>query len=164
MTACGYAPAYGGERPGERLSVAAAPHHIPELEVIHATLGGARAELSAAGVLAPGSSRPRLLIELLRVDELSSGIAARNGADGDRIPLARGSAVGVVGRAWVELESSDISRDTGDVRRVEYFSASEDPRIDALRHSRALQAAGRRLGRALARRVLGDPEPPNELM
>jgi hypothetical protein len=162
---CGYAPAYGGERPAERLAVVAAPHQIPELEVVHATLSGTRAELSAAGVLAPGEAAPRVVVELVRVDERSSGVAATTLA-GAELPLARGSTVGAVGRAWVEESAggTGAARDTGDVRRVEHFATSGDPRIDAMRHSRALESAGRRLGRALARRVLGDPEPLDEAM
>jgi hypothetical protein len=102
------------------------------------------------------------VVELVRVDELSSGIAATPDSSSTQIPLARGSGVAVVGRAWVEVAPTEMSRDTGDVRRVEYFSTSGDARIDAMRYSRALESGGRRVGRALARRVLGDPEPPDE--
>jgi hypothetical protein len=98
-------------------------------------------------------------IELLRIDERASGIAAPDpGPGAERVPLARGSAVGVVGRAWVVPGPTEPRvRDTGDVRRVEYYASEADPRLDAIRHDAAVRSAARRLGRDLARRVLGQP-------
>jgi hypothetical protein len=157
---CGYAPAYDGSRPKQRLAVVAAPHAIPQVSVLHEVMAGAREELSRAGVLTPGSGHPRLVVQVLRVDESSSGVAAV--AD---VPLARGSTVGVVGRAWVEEgPGQEPARDSGDLRRVEWISSGATASDDASRHNAALNNAGRRLGRALARRVLGEPEPAVEPM
>jgi hypothetical protein len=140
--------------------VVAAPQSIPQIDLVHEALAGAREELSRAGILQPGSSHPRLVIQLLRVDEGSAGIAAV-----DETPLARGSAVGVIGRGWVE-ESAGAGRvrDSGDVRRVEWISSGNSPSNDATRHDGALRVAARRLGRSLAERILGEPEPALEPM
>jgi hypothetical protein len=160
QSACGYAPVYGGARPAQRLSVVAAAPSIPQTDLVHETLAGAREELSRAGILQPGSSHPRLVIQLLRVDEGSSGIAAVGEA-----PVARGSTAGVVGRAWVEVSAGgDRVRDSGDLRRVEWISSGARAADDATRYDGALRIAARRLGRSLARRILGEPEPALEPM
>lgn len=164
LAACGYRPAYGGAAPEQRLDVVAAPTHVPNAEALQATLAGVRAELSSAGSLRPGGGYPRVVVELVRVDEASSGIAATP-LDGETIPLARGSAVAVVGRAWVEEDANaPPARDTGDVRRVVRYAASPDPRVEQQRHFDALRRAARDLGRALGRRVLGEPEPADEAL
>jgi hypothetical protein len=161
LSGCGYEPVYRGERPSSRLSVQAAPSKVPEVGASQAALAGARAELSRAGVLAPGTDFPRVIIELSRVDERSLGIQAASTPNGP--PLARGSALGVVGRAWVEEAPGALpSRDTGDMRRAERFAAGEDALHDGRRHDAVLDFAARRLGRALARRILGYPEPADE--
>jgi hypothetical protein len=159
-SACGYSPVYAGGRPAERLTVVAAPHAVPQTDVVHEVMAGAREELSRAGVLRPGTGHPRLVIQVLRVDEQSSGIAAMN-----EMPLARGSSVGVSGRAWVEESlGGDRVRDSGDLRRVEWVSSGPTSANDAVRHDGAQRLAGRRLGRSLALRVLGEPEPAVEPM
>lgn len=161
---CGYHAEYAGQRPSERLSVEAAPAKAPSAQALAALLAGARAELSRAGVLAAGQGYPKLRVELLRVDEEASGIGARN-VGGTTLPLARGSAVGVVARAWVEEDpGSPPSRDTGDLRRVERYATETDPRVEAVRNDEAVRAAARRAGEALARQILGEPEPSVEPM
>lgn len=164
FSGCGYHAEYAGRRPSERLSVEAAPAKAPSADALSALLAGARAELSRAGVLAEGQGYPKLRVELLRVDEQASGIAARD-VGGSAVPLARGSAVGVVARAWVEdAPDSAPSRDTGDLRRVERYATQGDPRVESLRNDEAVRAAARRVGAALARQVLGEPEPGVEPM
>jgi hypothetical protein len=158
--ACGYTPVYGATRPPERLTVVAAPTAVPQANVVHETLAGAREELSRAGVLRPGTGYPRLVIQVLRVDEASSGVAAAA-----ETPLARGSSVGVVGRAWVEPSAGGSrARDSGDLRRIEWISSGPNAADDAVRYNGALRVAARRLGRSLALRILGDPEPALEPM
>jgi hypothetical protein len=167
LNGCGYVPAYGGERPEARLSVAAAPHKTPQLEVVQSVLSGVRAQLSTAGVLKPGNEHPLMLVEVLRVDELSSGIAALlpDPTSTERLPLARGSAVGVLGRAWVvEAPGQEPSRDTGDIRRVEHYRNEDEIAPEVIRHGEALHAAARQLGKALARRILGEPDTAVEPM
>jgi hypothetical protein len=75
-------------------------------------------------------------------------------------PLARGSELTVVGRAYV-LERVDAkpSRDTGDLSRSAQFAAGTTPSADAASRSRAVRDAARSLGKALGRALLGLPEP-----
>lgn len=161
--ACGYRPAYGETRPEQRLTVVAATPKVPRPVALQAALSGARARLSRAGVLGAGTGYPRLVVELVRVDEKSSGVQLGVDAQGRDLPLARGSLVAVTGRAWVELEAGgEAVRDTGDVRRVDRRGADEDPRAEAQLHKDAIRAAARRLGDALAGRVLGEAEPAME--
>ena len=156
--ACGYAPKYGSRR-DVRLSVAPAAHRVAEIDVVDATLDGVRAELSRAGALGPGGAYPRLVVEVVRVDEVSAGIALSPDAG----PLARGSAVAVVARAWViPSVGARSERDTGDIRRVEHVMSDVDSRHDATHYHEALRSAAKGVGRALARRVLGGPEPAEE--
>ena len=143
LTSCGYRAAYGDSRPEQRLTVVAAPRQrSADAAAVQEALAGARAELSRAGVLGPGSGYPRVELELLRVDEKSSGIVAEP-VGGERTPLALGSSVGVVGRAWVvEAAGGPPTRDTGDVRRVERYAAQGDARLDAVRHQEAARSGG----------------------
>ncbi len=160
---CGYRPAYGERRPQERLTVVAAPPKIPRPSAVQAAVAGARARLSRAGVLTSGTAYPRLVIELVRIDEKSSGIQATRDATGARAPLARGSHIAVVGRAWVEPGAGRAPlRDTGDMRRIERRGAAADPVAEAVLHDDAIRAAARRLGSSLAGRVLGEVEPSVE--
>jgi hypothetical protein len=160
---CGYEPVHEA-RSGERLRVASVPSKVARADAVQEVMAGARAELSRSGALAPGSGYPRMVLEVLRVDEKSTGIAAPEPLAGPH-PLARGSSVAVVGRAWVEPGRGAVAtRDTGDVRRVERYASEADARIEAMRHDEAVRAAARELGRALARRVLGLPEPDVEPM
>lgn len=164
VLSCGYRPAYGGQRPTERLSVAAVTSRVPHAEVLQAVMAGAREELSRAGVLG-GGGYPQLVIEVNRVDEWPGGISALPPSEGasEPIPLARSTSVGIVGRAWVLEEPGGPSvRDTGDVRRVERYAVAEDPGADAVQFMSSARSAGRKLGVALARRILGEPTPTLE--
>jgi len=138
---------------------------VAHAEVISAAIAGARDELSKAGVLSADGDYPRLVIEVLRVDEWPRGIAAlpMGGQTQPRIPLGRGSSVAVVGRAWViEAEGKAPVRDTGDVRRSDTYATEATQTAEALQFSAAASSAGRKLGRALAQRVLGEPTPAME--
>lgn len=160
---CGYRAEYGGPAPDQPLTLAAAPASVARADVVQATLAGAREELSSAGALRPGSRYPRVVVEVLRVDESGTGIAVS--ASDPELPLARGSSVAVVGRAWVEERAGEApARDTGDIRRVERYAPAADARLESERHSRALRSAARRLGRALGRRLMGHAEPADEAL
>ncbi|MFC1642162.1 hypothetical protein ACFL5O_05660 [Myxococcota bacterium] len=166
VCSCGYRPAFAVPEPAENLSVAVAPPLVAEVDAVRCALAGAQSELSRFGALAGGPGYPRLLVEVTRVDEKAGGIAIAGPPDRPSlIPLARASRVGVAGRAWVEESfGAEPSRDVGDVRRTEEYAPLVDPRFEALAHQRALCSAGSELGRALARRVLGVPEPAMEPM
>jgi hypothetical protein len=112
------------------------------------------------------------------MDEMSEGIAAVPGAArGTEIagtpvrpplplaPLARGTRVGVLARAWVEPSAGAArERETGDMRTTDVRRAESDPRLEALHQDDAARAAARRLGARLARRILGEPETSDEGM
>jgi hypothetical protein len=128
------------------------------MAAVQAVISGTRRGLSQAGVLRPGRAYPVVVVEVLRVDEKVTGILAP--APGEPAPLGRGSAVGVVARAWVvEHSGAHPSRDTGDVRRVVRYGNATEPRLDQVRFDQAVEKAGRELGQVLARRILGEPVP-----
>lgn len=164
LGACGYSPMYGGSKPTAQLAVTASAHRVPEVDAVEAALEGARSELSRRGVLASGTAYPRLVIEVMRVDESASSIAARR--QNPQVPFtpeSRGTRVAVTLRGWIEESpGKSHTRDSGDVRRVEFFEYGSDARIDAARYSDAIRIAARAAGRATARRVLGDVEPTDE--
>ncbi|HEY6557394.1 MAG TPA: hypothetical protein VI072_08975 [Polyangiaceae bacterium] len=123
---------------------------------------GARAELGKAGALRSGTGYPQVVIEVLRVDEQALGISALP-AGSRTAPLARGTTIGVLGRArLLEAPGAAPARDSGDLRRVEHFEASTNRLHEAGIRQQAVRAAARRLGRSLIRRILGEPEPENE--
>lgn len=152
-TSCGYRSLNAAhDTPESRLAVVAAPLRSPQGFALEAAMSGARRELGRAGAL-KSSGYPRLVVELVRVDEGSAGIAAV----GDQ-PLARGSQIAVVVRGWVESSEGSAERDTGDVRREERV-ASAGVGADPQRNAHAVREAARAAGEAVARRVLGEPEP-----
>src|SRR5436190_1880915 len=84
---------------------------------------------------------------------------------GPLAPLARGTRVGVVARAWVERAPGGAhERETGDMRVVDVMQAEGDARLEGLRLDDTSRAAARRLGERLARRVLGEPDAPDDGM
>ena len=154
---CGYRPAYGNA-PELRLSVGAAPFATPHPEALEAMLSGVRAGLSQAGALSSGNSYPRVVVELLRVDELPAGIAIVSAPQ--ETALGRGSAVGVVARAWVVARAGGPPmNETGDVRRVDYVAQGSAPVVAGAAYGMAVESAARQVGEALARRILGFAEP-----
>jgi hypothetical protein len=161
--ACGYRSANDAtDAPPDGYSLAAAPARAPHLDVLAAAVAGARAELSREQALRDGSRYPRVVVELVRVDEVAAGIAATD-VDGASLPLARGASVGVTARAWVEeREGGPPSRDSGDVRRVETVAQSGEVLASQVAQEDAARAAARRAGAAIARRVLGLVEPGSE--
>ncbi|HEX2872855.1 MAG TPA: hypothetical protein VHP33_16445 [Polyangiaceae bacterium] len=153
LSGCGYQAVYGSSQ-GPRYEVVAGRVATSSFEVVQAAMAGVRSELGPGGAL--GSGYPRVVVEIVRIDERSIGVRSA----GNALPLARGSEVVVVGRAHV-LERPDAapSRDTGDLSRAAEFAAGTTPSADAASRSRALRDAARSLGKALGRAVLGLPEP-----
>lgn len=158
---CGYRPAYGGTRPEARLAVLAAPSRAPEGGALAGVLSGLRGELSRAGVLGPGTGYPRVVVELVRVDERGVGQALRGNATW---AMARGTHVGVTARAWIEEGPSKVTRDSGDVRRTVTFATATGALEDWATREGALSEAGRATGAAIGRRVLGEIEVTQEPM
>ena len=153
VSGCGYGPVYGASG-GPRYEVVTGRVATSSFEAVQDAAAGVRSELGPAGAL--GSGYPRVVVEVLRVDERSIGVRSA----GNSVPLARGSEIAVVGRAYV-LERVDAkpSRDTGDFSRSAQFAAGTTPSADAASRSRAVRDAARSLGKALGRALLGLPEP-----
>jgi hypothetical protein len=150
---CGYRAAYGGSE-GRRYEVVAGHYATSNFEAVQAVVGGVRSELGAAKAL--GNGFPRVVVEVLRVDERSIGV----GSTSDGIPLARGSEMVVVGRAQVfESEGAAASIDSGDISRAAQYASGATPSADVAARARAVRDAARALGKALGRAVLGLPVP-----
>ena len=117
-----------------------------------------RSELAAAGVLANGGQFPKLVLDVLRVDELSRGIHVQAGQ-----PHAAGMSVALTVRGRVfQAENQEPRFDSGDVRRSVQLSGDSDPRADSAAYDAALRSAAERAGHAVARMALGIPEPNDE--
>ncbi len=153
LSGCGYQPIYGGSN-GQRYEVVTGRVGTSSFEAAPQVADGVRSELGPAGAL--GSGFPRVVVEVLRVDERSIGVRSTSNTG----PLARGSELTVVGRAYVlERAEAAPSRDTGDISRSTQFAAGTTPSADAASRSRAVRDAARSLGKALGRALLGLPEP-----
>jgi hypothetical protein len=140
--------------------VTAAPFATPHAEAAAEALNGAREELSRSGALS-SAAYPRLVVEVVRVDELPAAIGLGGGA----APLGRGSNLGVTARGWVESrEGGPRESDTGDVRRVETVVQTAEPAQSRLAAADAIRAAARQVGRGIALRALGMVEPSIEPM
>jgi hypothetical protein len=178
LLGCGYRPLYGGAQGEERLSVAGITPLVADASVVAEVEAGVRAGLARAALLRGGGGYPRVVVEVLRIDAQSEGVAAvpggvrppevggvPNTGGGPLRPLARGTRVGVVARAWLErAEGGPKERQTGDLRAVDVMQVEGDARVEALRLDDASRAAARRLGERLAKRVLGEPEAPDDGM
>jgi hypothetical protein len=158
LVACGYHSVYAAGPPA-KLHVTLVQSLAPDAVAADEVVSGAREELARAGALEGGDGYPRMEIEVLRADEASEGITA--GANG---PVARGTGVAVVARAWVEpAEGAAHASETGDMRAEESIAVdttvlgADDPRAAVFHTADARRAAARRLGRKLAARVLGQP-------
>ena len=150
---CGYGPVYGASG-GPRYEVVTGRVATSSFEAAQEAAAGLRSELGPAGAL--GSGYPRVVVEVLRIDERSIGVRSM----GNAAPLARGTELAVVGRAYVqERADAKPSRDTGDFSRSAQFAAGTTPSADAASRSRAVRDAARSLGKALGRALLGLPEP-----
>ncbi len=157
---CGYHSVYAVNE-AERLTVQVGQVLVPEALAAQAAASGARSELAASGRLASGgTSAPRLVIDVLRVDEASRGIHVQ---EGTAQPVAGGMSVAVTVRGRVfQGDAPEPSTDTGDVRRSVQLSGDADPRADGAAYDVALRSAAERAGRAAARAALGIPEPSDE--
>ena len=180
IAGCGYHPVYGpgSAAEGARFCVVGVSPLVADTAAVAEVEAGLRQELARAGALRSGGGYPRVVVEVLRMDEMSEGIAAvPGGTRGTEIagtpirpplplaPLARGTRVGVLARAWIEPSAGAArERETGDMRTTDVRRAESDPRLEALRQDDAARAAARRLGARLARRILGEPETSDEGM
>jgi hypothetical protein len=163
LGSCGYRPLYGGERGDDRFCVVGVSPLVADSAVVAEVEAGVRAGLARAGGLRAGAGYPRVVVEVLRIDAESEGIKSVPGTPTS--PLARGTRVGVLARAWVErAPDGPKERDTGDLRAANVMGVEPDARLEALRLDDATRASARRLGERLARRVLGEPDAPEDGM
>jgi hypothetical protein len=166
LAACGYHAAYA-DPSGGRLHVKVVRSLVSDAVASDEVAAGVRDELARGGYLEAGERYPRIEIEVLRADEASEAIGA--GA-APAAPVARSTDVGIAARAWiVPALGAAPEGDTGDMRAedvvaVDLASGVGNPAADALHHADALRAAARRLGRALAQRLLGAPGPSEDGM
>ena len=155
-TACGYRAVYGAA--GERFHVKVVRMAAVDAVACDEVASGVREELARAGAVEAGEGYPRVEIEVLRFVESSEGIA-----DVSAQPEARGTDVAVRARAWIVRRAGGAEeRDTGDVQASEIIAVDEragspDPRADVFHLPEARRAAARRVGHALAKRILGLP-------
>jgi hypothetical protein len=151
VSACGYQSVYAA-RP-EHLHVKIVKVAVADAVAPDEVASGVREELARAGALEGGESYPRVEIEVLRADETSEGIAA--GAAG---PVARGTDMAVVARAWIARgPDAQPEADTGDMRAEETIATDAAPGASTFHRADALRAAARRLGHELALRLMGLP-------
>jgi len=157
LTSCGYRPVYG-QPVSERLSVQFGHVLIPEPLAAQAAASGVRSELAAAGLLAGGATFPRLVLDVLRVDELSRGIHVQDGQ-----PRASGTIIALTVRGRIfQAENQEARLDTGDLRRSVQVTGDTDARADSAAYDAALRSAAERAGRAVARIAMGIPEPNDD--
>jgi hypothetical protein len=178
LASCGYRPLYGGERGDERFSVIGVTPLVVDASVVSEVQAGVRSGLARGGALRGGNEYPRVIVEVLRIDATSEGIQALPGGTrgttvgglpispgGPLAPLARGTRIGVLARAWVErAPGAARERETGDLRTADVMQTESDARLEVLRLDDTSRAAARRLGERLARRVLGEPDAPDDGM
>jgi len=156
LAGCGYHSIYAPT--SEKLSVHVGQVMVAEPLAAQAAANGARSELAAAGLLASGAGYPRLVVDVLRVDELSRGIHVQDGQ-----PRAGGMSIALTIRGRIfNAENQEPRLDTGDLRRSVQVSGDSDPRVDSASYDAALRSAAELAGRAVARAALGIPEPNDE--
>lgn len=156
---CGYGPVYSAQST-EHLAVTLVSARTSDAVSSDEVVAGVRDTLAKEGALAPGSSYPRVEIEVLREDEASEGIVGASAPSG-HVPVARATEVGIVARGWIVRAAFGAREaDTGDMRSFDLVGAPSDGSslaAEALRHDDALRATARRLGQRLALRLLGHP-------
>jgi len=157
LCACGYQSVYAAHP--EHLHVKLVRVAVADAVAPDEVASGVREELARAGALEGGESYPRIEIEVLRADERSEGIAA--GATG---PVARGTGVAVVARAWIARgPDAQPEADTGDMRAEETVATDPTARGSSFSHADAVRAAARRLGHQLATRIMGLPAASEDI-
>lgn len=157
MPGCGYRSVYG-QAANEKLSIQVGQVLIPDTAAVQAAATGARSELANAGLLADETQYPRLVLDVLRVDESARGISVQEGR-----PRAGGMSIAVTVRGRVFPAPNQEPRlDTGDLRRSVQVANESDPRADSAAYDAALRTAAEHAGRAVARLALGIPEPNDE--
>lgn len=151
---CGYAPVGSLPHAAGKLSVVAGASTVADPEVVAGALFGARRELAAQNALGEDArAYPRLVVEVLRLDDDATAIGV-----GPQ-PIAGSVHRRATGRAHVEDRPGNAGFDTGDLTVDDDAAPSPDALSDLARTADARRDLGRRLGEALAARVVGAPSP-----
>jgi hypothetical protein len=155
---CGYRPArsfYGAHG----FAVAPGPVHVSDAEAALALEAGARVELSRHGALAncapSDDDCATLVVELLRIDEVTEGVSVGAGS-----PLGGGTRITASGRATTFRGSARET--TAEVSASEVSAAPSNAATDVIRRSEGARRAARRLGERLVRIALRMPEPSGD--
>ena len=165
MSGCGYHAVYANDAndasgEGAKLHVKLVRSLVPDAVAADEVVSGVRDELAQSGALAAGDGYPRVEVEVLRLDESSEGIGAPRGASG---PVARGTQVAVVARAWIaSAAEAPAVHDTGDMRVLDTIGTGTSAVSDSFQYADATRAAARRMGHKLALKVLGHPATSDE--
>lgn len=155
---CGYAPA---RAPGRALfAIVPAGLHVADAAATLALEAGARAELARQGSLAtcaPARDEgcAAIVVELLRLDDATVGVAAEGGS-----PLGLGSRTTATGRATLFV--GDAREETGEVTASEVLATAETAASELMVRREAARRAAQKLGARLVRRLLGPPEPSSD--
>lgn len=158
LAGCGYHLAGEQRDPLAPIVVQGGRALVPQVEALAAAEDGARSELSRGGALAAGADgESALVVEILRIEEISEGIASAPSARG-ALPLARGTRLAVSGRASLR-RGGKVERETGDMRAADTFARDDEAARSLVQRREAIRRAARLLGERLARRLLGYPEP-----
>ena len=146
---CGYQPLRGPD--GATLDVELAGSRGPGFGAVASIKEGAESELARLGIASPATGYPRMVIEVLRSDEIGRGLEGSGSA-----PTARSLAVSVVAHAWV-VDGAGRPRRllSGDMRRTVRYAPAQGAAADAERRRAAIRQAATLLGRDLVRRVVG---------
>lgn len=159
LLSCGYRSARAVAAELGRLSVTPGRARLSDGSLLEAACLGARRALDQASLLS--SERfPTLVVELVRIDESSAGISAATS-----LPLARGTQLSLVGRAWIEeTAGAEARQETGELQLSTSIAVERDPRLESFRRDDALKFLAERLGGVLVQRILGYPTPRDEGM
>jgi hypothetical protein len=150
---CGYRPLRSGLHGSPRIRVASATAAVAGnawSSLAEEIATGARSELAKWGALATDDATDRLKLEVVRLDELSEGVAVVEGR-----PRARGVRVRLIARGVIEGQGG--AWETADVEATELVATSNDALAWDAARGAAARGLARRAGAMVAREVLGIP-------
>ncbi|HEY1956815.1 MAG TPA: hypothetical protein VGH28_14445 [Polyangiaceae bacterium] len=157
LCACGYQPLYATPG-GEAYHVHLTRNRTASAMVAEEVLRGARETLAKEGALAAGDEGyPRIEIEVLRADETSEGVVAKQTVGGEA-PEATASDLAVVARGFVARRAGGATElDTGDLRAEDVAAVPDSATAAIWQREDSLRAVAHRLGGRIALKILGHP-------
>jgi hypothetical protein len=153
LIACGYQPEVG-QSSSQHYAVAAGRTSVPDPTMLPDVLLSARSELANHQALA-SDPFPRLVIELVALEERASGLQATV-----QRPIGRSTTLNLAGRAWLQREPDGKSCwDSGVIWVSDSYQVAEGFQRDTLDRDDLRRSLARRLGQQLMSKVLGLPAP-----